>query len=396
MKYSSLTNRVAPAEYMAGVDPWEVHNLAMQRIAAGADIALLSIGQEADFCTAPVIVDSAVHSLHSGRHHYSDVSGEPALRAAIADYHYKLTKQTVAADNCTVYAGAQNALFAVAQVLLEATDEVILSEPYYTTYRATFSASGATVVSVPVSREKQFRLQPDDLISAITNRTRVIVLNTPNNPMGSCYTAADFEQIVAICVSRKIWLVLDIVYADIVDPAMLFLPHQLPGADSIVITVGSLSKSHRMTGWRIGWAIGAAPLSSHLYNLSLCMHYGLPPFIMDAATTAIQQATHIPIEVRSMMAARRAIVHKHLLLHGGARLYDARQGMFMLLDVHAMGQSARSFALSLLDQESVAVLPCDGFGESGCALVRLGLCIDDKKLADACDRISYFLENISR
>jgi len=391
MKFSPLTKRIAPTQEQDDLDAWEVHNLAVDRVAAGDDVILLSIGQEANEVTPPAIVDAAIDSLRAGRHHYSDVRGEHELRQAIARYHLQLTGQSVNADDCTVYAGAQNALFAVAQVLLESGDEAILSEPFYSTYRATFGATGAHLISLPVHRDNHYQLDTDAIVDAITARTRAIILNTPNNPLGTCYSIEQLEVIADACVANDIWLVLDTVYADIVDVKSLALPHRLSAIEHNLITVGSLSKSHRMTGWRIGWAIGPAPLATHLGNLSMCMHYGLPPFIMDAAIAALRDAADTPRTVQQHIAHRRQLVHQHLHPLGKIVLHDSGQGMFVILDVTDLGITAREFALGLLEHCAVAVLPCDGFGPAGRTLIRLGLCVDDEQLVVACQRIVSFI-----
>lgn len=393
MKFSSLTQRIV-SDSPAGtdpVDPWAVHSLAMQRVAAGEAITLLSIGQETDETTPEVVVEAAVQSLRSGRHHYVDVRGESHLRSAVADYHKMLTGQVVTAEQVTIFTGAQNALFAVAQVLLDIGDEVILIAPYYTTYAATFGAPGPSVVSVQVEASDAYQLDVQRLLDAISSRTRVIVLNAPNNPLGSRYTQEQVEQIVEVCMARDIWLVLDAVYLDTVTAGSVALPHRIAGAERILITVGSLSKSHRMTGWRVGWAIGPAPLATHMGNLSVCMHYGMPPFIQDAAVVAIQQASETPNTVREVMQHRRTLLLEHLQDIEPARLIDAGQGMFVLLDVEPLNMTAYDFAMGLLADRNVSVLPCDGFGPGGRYLVRIGLCVDGQLLVDAGRRLCQFI-----
>ena len=393
MKYSSLTDRIqekSTATDGKSIDPWAVHTLANQRVSAGEKITVLSIGQEVHELTPDTVVNAAIDSLKSGRHHYADVSGEQRLRSAIAAYHMRLTSQTVEASMVTVFAGAQNALFSLAQVLLEPGDEVILIAPYYTTYQATFGASGATIVTVEVNPDEHFRLDEHKLISAINGNTRVVVLNAPNNPLGSRYSKAQLASILEACVNNDIWLILDAVYLDIVSPESIDLPHVLPGAENNLITVGSLSKSHRMTGWRIGWAIGPEQLATHLRNLSVCMHYGLPPFIQDAATHAIERSAHTPETVRGVMDKRRRIALKQLQDPAPARLIDPGQGMFVLLDVQPLSTTAFDFAIALLDAENVSVLPCDGFGPGGRYLVRIGLCVDGDELSSACAAIKRF------
>ena len=393
MKYSSLTQRIAPGDDPSAPDPWAVHDLALQREANGEDIVFLSIGQEADEVTPAVIVDAAVNSLQSGRHHYTDVSGSNELRAAIANYHTKLTGQAVAIDNCTVFAGAQNALFSVAQVLLESGDEVLMLEPYYTTYDATFSATGASIIKVSLTAENNYQLQVEQLLKAITADTRLIVLNSPNNPMGQSYSMEDYQRIIEACVQHNIWLLIDAVYMDIVDPELLIHPQQIPGADKLLITVGSLSKSHRMTGWRMGWAVGPIELSAHLANLSMCMHYGLPPFVMDAAIVALEQSTATPVLVRDLLNKRRKVALAEMGDIAPAVIHDTGMGMFIIMDVEPLKMTALDFALQLLEQHAVAVLPCVGFGPTGKYLVRIGLCVDDDKLATACKKIQQFVRS---
>lgn len=386
MKYSKLVDRIKPSDN-AECDPWEIHELASQRVAAGEDIVLLSIGQEADEVTPDIIVQAAISSLQKGDHHYTDVKGTPELLDSIAHYHRRLTGQTVDAAHCTVYAGAQNALYATAQVLLESGDEVIVSEPYYTTYAATFSSSGAELVRVAVNRQNNYQLVVDDIAAAISNRTRAIVLNSPNNPMGTCYSAEEFAAIVALCADNKIWLIVDTVYLDIVHVDQSDLPHTMAGVDDMLITIGSLSKSHRMTGWRMGWAVAPLAVSEHLSRLSMCMHYGLPPFVMKAAQVAIEQSSQTPKLVRETLNRRRQLATPIINTMRTASVHDSGQGMFMLVDVSALNISAYTFSKRLLDEFQVAVLPCDGFGPAGSQLVRVGLCVDDAKLEWACTRI---------
>ena len=390
MKFSTLTTRTAGDS----VDTWEVHYEALARKEAGEDIIILSVGQETEEFTPANIVDAAVDSLRRGRHHYTSVNGNPDLRQAVATRHFERTGQRVSKDNCAIFAGAQNALFALAQCLLEAGDEVILSAPYYTTYPATFSASGAALVSVPVKRENEFRIDPGDIIAAITERTRAIVLNSPNNPVGAVYTRAQYEVVINACAERDIWLINDDVYQELLTEEERANPLTLPGAERVCITVSSLSKSHRMTGWRLGWVVGPDALMTPLYNLAMCMSYGLPAFIQDAAQTALASGTATAEDVRRKLDRRRGLLLQRLDGVAGLTLFSASGGMFVVLDISELPLSAREFARGLLDGYNVAVLPCDGFGVEGGGLLRVSLCVDDERLVEACGRIVEFVEGL--
>lgn len=390
MRFASLTNRIAGAS----TDAWEIHNRATDRVNAGEDIIMLSIGEESDRVTSESVVATAVDALHGGRHHYTPAQGLPALRENIARYHHHMTRQSVQASQCTVHSGAQNALYALAQCLLEPGDEVILSEPYYTTYPATFTSSGASAISLAVTSENDFLPDPQTILNAITPSTRAIVLNSPSNPLGSIYSREQYEPILNACVEQDIWLINDEVYAGLLEPDQRFSPASLPGAEQVCITVSSLSKSHRMTGWRVGWTVAPLELAQHLTNLSLCMHYGLPAFIMDAATTALQDYDTAK-EIRSSMRQRRKVLHELLQTGEKVSIYDSGSGMFVLLNVLETGLSAKEFASGLLNKHAVATLPCDGFGPSGKYLLRVGLCVDTGPLTEACKRINQYLTELT-
>ena len=390
MKFSSLTERIAGES----VDAWDVHYEGLARREAGEDIIILSVGQETEERTPDVIVDSAIASLKAGRHHYTQVQGSMDLRKAIAKRHCELTGQIVNENNCAVFAGAQNALFAAAQCVLEHGDEVILVEPYYTTYTATFTASGAKLVGVPVKSENNFQVDPDDVINAITERTRAIVLNTPNNPVGAIYSAAQLTPLLSACVEKDIWLINDEVYQELLLPEDRVSPASLPGADKVGVTVSSLSKSHRMTGWRLGWIIAPTSMIEHLYNLSMCMAYGLPEFIMDAAVTAFESGTSTADDVRKNMDGRRKIVEHYLSDAGDMKLFSAAGGMYVVLDIRALPVSSLDFAQQLLDNYDVSVLPCDGFGETGKGLIRISLCAPDEVFKVACQRIIQYVSSL--
>jgi len=390
MKYASLTERIAGDS----VDAWDVHYRGMARLDAGEDIILLSVGQESDESTPEPIVEAAVSSLRAGRHHYTPVEGIPSLRQAIAERHSAQTGQSVSEKNCAVFAGAQNALFAVCQCLLQPGDEVVLCEPYYTTYPATVTASGATLVSVPCHVEDRFQINPANIEACLTEKTRVIVLNSPNNPTGAIYTKEQVSTVVKLCIERNIWLISDEVYQPIIAEEDRFSAASLCDIESQCITVSSVSKSHRMTGWRVGWVVGPGELIDHLYNLSTCMSYGLPPFIQDASAEAVKNDYTTAEIVRNSMAIRRDALVSRLQDVPGLKLYSAEGGMFVVFDIRDLPLSSKAFASGLLNQHDVAVLPCDGFGASGVGLLRISLCASEEKLVVAAGRIVEYVESI--
>ena len=389
MHYSSLVERVGGES----VDVWAIHYEARKRQRDGEDIIILSVGEESDQNTPIAVQQAAIDSISSGRHHYTSVLGDERLRGIIAEKHRERTGQSVTADNVAVFSGAQNALFATSLCLLEHGDEVIVPEPYYATYPASVRLGGATMVSVPTDVGSGFTISIEGLESALTDRTRAVLLNSPNNPTGAVYSRRLLQAIVDLCRSREIWLVSDEVYAEIAPEDFVSIGG-LDGAGDICVTISSVSKSHRMTGWRCGWTIAPRTLNRHFYNLNMCMAYGLPPFIQDAAAHALETDSQTAHRVRERLSRNRQIIADELANLGTARLHTDGGGMFAVLDVRNLGVSSTDFAWGLLASQDVSLLPCDGFGSSGQGLVRISLCLNDDVMGTAARRIAAHIKQL--
>ncbi|MBM3103966.1 pyridoxal phosphate-dependent aminotransferase [Pseudomonas sp. V1] len=383
MRFSDLTQRIAGD----GAAAWDIHYRALDLQAQGQDILLLSVG-DPDFDTPTPIVQAAIDSLRSGHTHYADVRGKLALRQAIANRHQQRSGQTVHADQVTVLAGAQCALFCVAQCVLNPGDEVIVAEPMYVTYEAVFGACGATVIPVPVRPENGFRVCPEDVAARITPRTRALALNSPHNPSGASLPRATWQALAELCISHDLWLISDEVYSELLYEGEHISPGSLPGMAQRTATLNSLSKSHAMTGWRVGWVVGSQALATHLENLALCMLYGSPEFIQDAAVVALEQPLPQLEAMREAYRQRRDLVCQTLADCPGLKALKPDGGMFVMVDIRETRLSAQAFSNRLLDRHGVSVLAGEAFGPSAAGHIRLGLVLADAKLLDACQRIA--------
>ncbi|MGX1022425.1 arginine:pyruvate transaminase [Pseudomonas sp. Y3 TE3536] len=383
MRYAKLTQRIAGD----GAAAWDIHYRALAMQAEGKDVLLLSVG-DPDFDTPAPIVEAAIDSLRAGHTHYADVRGKLALRQAIADRHRQRSGQPVSADQVTVLAGAQCALFCVAQCVLDPSDEVIVAEPMYVTYEAVFGACGATVVPVPVKPENGFRVCPQDVAARITPRTRALALNSPHNPSGASLPRSTWEALAELCVAHDLWLISDEVYSELLYEGEHVSPGSLPGMAERTATLNSLSKSHAMTGWRVGWVVGSPELATHLENLALCMLYGSPDFIQDAAVVALNQPLPALEAMRDAYRQRRDLVCEQLAGCPGVKALKPDGGMFVMVDIRETGLSAQAFADRLLDREGVSVLAGEAFGPSAAGHIRLGLVVGAEALAEACQRIA--------
>ena len=388
-----FTSRVSGPE---GDSPgaWEVHDLALERLARGEETFLLTIG-DPDFDTPPRIREAAIRALEEGRTHYSPSAGEPALRDAIAALATPVAGRPVAAAQVTVFPGAQAALYAVAQCLLEPGDEVIVPEPAYVTYAGVIAATGATMRMVPLRSARRFHLDPDDVAAAITPRTRALLLNFPHNPTGAVLTHADGEGVAALCRRHDLALISDEVYSALTYSRRPFSPASLPGMAERTAVLGSLSKAYAMTGWRCGWAISPEPLAAHLDRLAQCMHFGVNQFVQDAGVVALRAAGYDSAALREEYIRRAELVVELLAGVPGILAPMPESGMFVFADVRGTGLDGKRFCRELLTETGVAVTAGEYFGPSGAGHIRLTLGLPVDKLALACRRIADFCSRIA-
>src|SRR5882672_5624733 len=301
MRYSPLVKRIAGD----GADAWLIHYEARTAQERGEDVILLSVG-DPDLETPAPVLERAIERLRGGDTHYTPATGRQHLREAIAAVHRTRSGQSVEAANVIFLAGAQNALFVTSLCIAAPGDEVIAFEPLYPSYPATLEISGAHMVRVAAPAARGFRVDPSALEAAITPRTRALFFATPNNPSGVILSDAELEVIGDLARRHSLWVVADEVYAGLapggrVPSLAATLPEQ-------VVTIGSLSKSHSMPGWRAGWMVGPKPLMTHVESLAICMLYGLPGFIQEAALTALGVAPAAEARMREYCAARCAVL----------------------------------------------------------------------------------------
>ncbi|MGJ7515864.1 pyridoxal phosphate-dependent aminotransferase [Pseudomonas baetica] len=383
MRYSALTQRIAGD----GAAAWQIHDRALELRKQGVDVLLLSIG-DPDFDTPLPIVHAAIDSLLAGDTHYPPVRGTPGLRHSIARRHSQRSGQVVDAEHVIVMPGAQCAVYSVAQCLLDPGDEVIVAEPMYVTYEGVLGAIGATVLPVAVHPENGFRVDPFDVAALITPKTRAMLLNSPNNPSGASLPLKVWQALALLCVRHDLWLISDEVYSDLLYEGEHISPASLPGMAERTATINSLSKSHAMSGWRVGWVVGPKMLVEHLDHLSLCMLFGIPEFIQNAAQLALDEDLPEVALMREEYRRRRDLVCSSLNHCPGLRAIRPDGGMFVMVDVRQTGLSAQHFAERLLEGYGVSVLAGEAFGPSAAGHIRIGLVVDRPKLADACRRIA--------
>jgi aspartate/methionine/tyrosine aminotransferase len=381
MKYSPLVERIAGD----GANAWRTHYQATAARDRGEDVIILSVG-DPDLETPAPVVARAIEQLRAGDTHYSPAAGRQPLREAIAASHSQRTGQATQAENVVYLSGAQNALFVASLCVAGPGDEVVTFDPMYPTYPATLEVSGARLVRAPAAGD--FRPDLAALAALITPRTRAIVWATPNNPSGVILSEAELSVIGELARRHDLWLISDEVYAGLAPGGRVpGLAAQLPER---VITLGSLSKSHAMTGWRAGWLIGPRQLAFHAESLVMCMLFGMPGFIQEAAITALSLSGEAESRIRDYCNVRRARFVAGLAGIPRIRVVAPEAGMFMLVDVRGTGMSGHEFMRALYESERVSVMDGAAFGRETAGFVRVCFATDEASIDAACGRLRRF------
>ena len=387
MQYSSLVKRIAGD----GADAWRIHYAARSAHERGEDVILLSVG-DPDLDTPMPVLERAIERLRAGDTHYTPAPGRQHLREAIAVAHCARTGQRVDAANVIFLAGAQNALFVTSLCIAEPGDEVIALEPLYPSYPATLEVSGARMVRVETRAASGFRIDLASLEAAITPRTRALFFATPNNPSGVILSEADLAIIGNLARRHSLWVVADEVYAGLAPGGRV--PSLAAALPEQVVTIGSLSKSHSMPGWRAGWLVGPAQLVIHAEAMAQCMLFGLPGFIQEAAFTALGVADAAESRVREYCAVRRDVLLAGLDGIRGLKCFVPDAGMFLLIDVRGTGLSGHEFMCELYRTERVSVLDGGAFGNATSGFVRVCFATHEELLRHAIVRIRRFVETV--
>ncbi|MBS3647615.1 pyridoxal phosphate-dependent aminotransferase [Pseudaminobacter sp. 19-2017] len=377
----------------SGKDGWEVHMAAWARRQAGEDIIMLSVGDH-DFDTPSETVEACVRAVRGGHHHYTNLPGLPALRSAMAKISTRCTGVETSEDEVIATPGGQAALYAAVQATLDPGSHAIVVAPYYATYPGTFRSAGADFTVVETRAESGFQPDAAAIEAAVRPETRAILINTPNNPTGAVYTRRSLEALAEICRKHDLWLLSDEVYWTLGGGEHLS-PRALPGMNERTLVINSMSKSHGMTGWRIGWLTGPSELIRLTIDLNLVITYGLTDFVSRAAAEALENDFGVA-EIAARYAARRKAFLAEIEGSNQITVRGSEGGMYIMLDVRDVEPDCEAFAWNFLDAEKIAVMPGSSFGDAAAGHIRISLCQPEPVLADAAARLKRFVANYRR
>jgi aspartate/methionine/tyrosine aminotransferase len=362
--------------------------------ATGREVIHLEIG-EPDFDTPLNVREAAKRAIDAGATHYAPFAGIPDLRAAIAEDFSTRRGMDVAADHVFVTVGGKGVMYYAILALVEPGDEVIVPDPGYPIYASVTKFVGGTVVPISIRQENDFRLDIDELISLVTPRTKLIVLNSPANPTGGVLTREDLERIAAVAVERDLAVLSDEIYSRILYEGEHVSIATLPGMAERTIVLDGFSKTYAMTGWRLGYAIVPESLAFAFGRLIINSVSSATTFAQVGAVEALRGPQDAVDAMVAEFHARRDLVVDGLNSLPGITCLRPKGAFYVFPDVSGTGRTGDELAHLLLHEAGVSVLSGTAFGEVGVNHIRLSYANSRAQISRAIEKMRAVLEPVA-
>ena len=377
-----------------GSDGWDVFYRARAMVEAGVPVTELTIGEH-DIGTDPSILRAMYDSARGGHTGYAIVPGISALRDEVAARVQARSGVTTRRENVLITPGGQAGLFAAHMAVCAPGDVALHVDPYYATYPGLVRSASAVPRAV-ATRSAQGFLPERSALEAASEGAASLLINTPNNPTGAVYPRATLQEIADVVTARDMWLISDEVYDSQVWEGAHLSPRALPGMAERTLVIGSMSKSHAMTGSRIGWIVGPEDAITCLVDLATNTTYGVPGYIQDAALFGLRAGADLERRVAEPFRRRRAIAERVLAAQQVVRMIPAQGAMYVMLDVRGTGMNGEGFANALLDAHRIAVMPGESFGQSAAGHVRVAMTLEDSRFEVALRTLCAFAGGLAK
>jgi aspartate/methionine/tyrosine aminotransferase len=368
---------------MSGSGIREIVNIAVGM----PDAIRLEVG-EPNFPTPAHIVEGARQGVEQGFTKYTQSSGLLSLRELLAEKVSKVNGYRASASNINVGVGGVGIIYAAILATVEPGEEVLIPDPAWPNYEMSVLSRGAVSVRYPLFIEHSFIPRIEDLEPLVTERTKMLVINSPSNPTGSVFPRETIKALVAFAQKHDLYLLADEVY----DQLIFEGEHVSPAIYDFdrVLSVYSFSKTYSMTGWRVGYGVANEELSELIMKLQEPLISCVSGVSQKAAEAALTGSQDCITEMRESYRERRDAVVS-LLKERGNYVYTPSGAFYILIDVSQSGVDSRSFALSLLKDQRVAVAPGTAFGDVGSHLVRVSLATEKSQLVEGVSRLCDFI-----
>ena len=353
----------------------------------------LGVG-EPDFVTPWHIREACIYSLESGITSYTSNKGTPELRECITE-HVKRDAglDYDSEDEILITTGVSEAVDLAFRATLNPGDEVIVPEPCYVAYVPDITLAGGVPVIVPTKPSDHFKVRPEEISAALTERTKALLLSYPNNPTGAVMTKEDLEELADVVVEHDILVISDEVYGELTYSGRHFSFAGLEGMQDRTIILNGLSKSHAMTGWRIGFALGNAALVSAMTKIHQYTMLCAPVMAQVAALEALQRGEEGMLQMKHEYDLRRRLFVSGLN-RIGLDCFEPQGAFYAFPSIQHTGMTSEAFSEQLLKEHKVAVVPGSVFGQSGEGFLRCSYATSREELIEALDRMETFLRGL--
>lgn len=354
------------------------------------DTISLGVG-EPDFDTPWHIRDEGIYSLEKGRTFYTSNSGLLELRTEICNYYRRRFNVSYDAKSETIITvGGSEAIDIALRAMIDPGDEVIIPQPSYVSYEPCAILAGARPVIIELKNENEFRLTPEELSAAVTEKTKILVLPFPNNPTGAIMEMEDLIGIAKICIEKDIFVLSDEIYAELTYGKDHVTIASIPGMKERTIVINGFSKAYAMTGWRLGYAMGPKEIIAQMTKIHQFAIMCAPTTSQYAAVEALRNGDD---DVKQM---RQSYDHRRKFLMNAFKemdlpCFEPFGAFYVFPDIREFKMTSEEFAFALLDAQNLAVVPGTAFGDSGEGFLRISYAYSLEKLKIAMERIALFV-----
>lgn len=357
------------------------------------DVISLGVG-EPDFDTPWHIRDEGIYTLEKGRTFYTSNSGLKELRVAIAEYlERRFDAKYDPLHEILVTVGGSEGIDVALRAMLDPGDEVLIPEPCYVSYLPCVVLADGVPVTIELKEENQFRLTKEELLAAITDKTKILVMPFPNNPTGGVMRREDLEEIAQVCIEKDIYVLSDEIYSELTYGADHVSIASLPGMKERTLLINGFSKSYAMTGWRLGYICGPRVIVEQMTKIHQFAIMCAPTNSQYAAVEALRHGDADVAEMRTAYDQRRRYL-MHAFKEMGLSCFEPFGAFYVFPCIKEFGMSSDEFATRLLEEEHVAVVPGSAFGACGEGFVRISYAYSLENLKMAMERLGRFVGHL--
>ena len=363
--------------------------------AKGKEVIHLEIG-EPDFDTPQNVIDAAVKAMNDSQTHYSPAAGVPALREALAKDMSKRRNININSNQIVVTPGGKPIMFFTILALINEGDEVMYPNPGFPIYESVIDFIGAKSVPYPLREEKEFRFDVDEFMSLVTDKTKMIILNSPQKPTGGIMTKEDLEAVAKIAKEKDIYILSDEIYLNIIYEGVHQTIASIPGMQERTIILDGFSKTYAMTGWRLGYGAMPEELAEKVTQLQINSNSCTCTFSQYGAIEAVVGPQDDVLQMVAEFKKRRDVIVDGLNQIDGISCLRPHGAFYVFPNVKELGIDGKKFSDFLLEKYGVAALSGTAFGKYGEGYLRFSYANSVENIEKALDRIDQAVKAIKK